>query len=123
MITLENMHEHTAQEIFDLCAKHLLTQNEHSHSRHKACMYRSPNGLKCALGVLISDEEYSGDMESKGITTLLREFGSSNHIHHGLLHDFQSVHDNGHSVSCWPNELIGLAMHYNLSYKTVTNFK
>jgi hypothetical protein len=123
MISLINMDQHTAQEIFNLCATHLLTQNEHSYSRHNACMYRNPNGLKCALGVLISDEEYCGDMESKGITTLLREFGISHSIHHDLLHDLQRVHDNGHTVSCWPNELIDLAMTYNLSYETVTNFK
>lgn len=36
---------------------------------HK-CMYRGPNGLKCALGMLLPDDEYLSEMEGNGVNTL-----------------------------------------------------
>lgn len=38
------------------------------------CQYRSPEGLKCAIGCLIPDEIYSPAMENKGCYTLLANF-------------------------------------------------
>lgn len=38
------------------------------------CRYRTPQGLKCAVGVLIPDELYSGSMEGYGVGTLFTEF-------------------------------------------------
>lgn len=45
------------QEIFDRTAAHLLAQGEPA-SISGDCMYRTPNGLKCAVGALIPDEVY-----------------------------------------------------------------
>jgi hypothetical protein len=45
------------QEIYDKVAVHLLTQMK--QCRHgTGCVYRNPNGLKCAIGALIPDELY-----------------------------------------------------------------
>lgn len=48
------------QEIFDTVSVHLLTQNEKSQesSFYSSCLYRGPNGTKCAVGCLIKDEFY-----------------------------------------------------------------
>lgn len=55
-ITLKNLHEATEQQVFDQVAGHLLTQKEVLPS--PACFYRGPNGLKCAAGCLIANDEY-----------------------------------------------------------------
>lgn len=63
----------TDQEIFDKVTTHLLKQNQ--ASRHSsldgralsACMYRGPDGLKCAVGALIPDgvfDKYIADADS-----------------------------------------------------------
>lgn len=53
------------QEIFDIVSKHLLKQGRRSLSANNSkCVYRSPDGLKCAAGALISDEEYRPEMDS-----------------------------------------------------------
>ena len=45
------------QEIFDTVSVHLLTQNEKSQESdfYRSCLYRGPNGTKCAVGCLIKD--------------------------------------------------------------------
>lgn len=56
-ITLSNLHEATAQQVFDQAALHLLTQNRKSKEDTK-CAYRTKEGLRCAAGCFISEEEY-----------------------------------------------------------------
>lgn len=47
------------QEFFDAVVTGLIKQGAPSHSvEDQSCMYRGPNGLKCAIGLLIPDEEY-----------------------------------------------------------------
>ena len=62
MITLKTLGKATAQEVFDQVATHLLTQNERSLDG-ASCSYRNCDGLKCAAGCLISDDEYDNQME------------------------------------------------------------
>jgi hypothetical protein len=65
MITLKTLKNSTDQEVFDQVANHLLTQNKRSVSAtdNTLCVYRSPDGLKCAAGCLIADDEYDPRME------------------------------------------------------------
>jgi hypothetical protein len=90
----------TTQEIFDTVATHLFTQGERALSADGACMYRAPDGRKCAAGVLIDDNEYNPAMEG---TT----FGGGRHgdqrlshlwpmrlvQHINLITTLQTVHD------------------------------
>lgn len=80
-----------AQEIFDTVAKHLATQGCQSLSATGDCSYRGERGLKCAVGILISDEEYTPFMEGNGPghEALPNWFGQFE----SLLRDLQSVHD------------------------------
>lgn len=64
----------TMQEIFDKVVDHLLTQGKRSakerpHLTSQACLYRGPDGLKCAVGCLIPDSEYSVSFDDPDINT------------------------------------------------------
>ena len=69
------------QEIYNKIKQHLLSQNErsiasvpsiHDDEEHDICAYRSDDGnLKCAVGVLISDESYHTNLEDKSFYTPL----------------------------------------------------
>ena len=120
MITLSNMHEHTAQEVFDVCALHLLTQNKRAVGSGGDCVYRSPCGLKCAIGVLISDEEYTENMEESDVHKLTE--GTNSEPHRRLLNALQYLHDED-DLDLWTDGLIRLANTYGLSDKLVVNFK
>lgn len=56
----------TAQEVFDAVATHLLTQNARSVTEDSpgTCLYRGPEGRKCAIGALIPDSLYRPEIEN-----------------------------------------------------------
>lgn len=59
--------ETPVQTIFDIIYKGLLAQGKQSIvPSNGRCMYRGPDGLKCAAGMLIPDDEYIDDMEDEG---------------------------------------------------------
>ena len=65
MITLKTLPQATAQEVFDQVATHLLKQRVASRNfATEMCAYRGAKGRKCAAGCLVSDEEYSTEMEN-----------------------------------------------------------
>ena len=85
----------TKQEVYDTVCAHLAQQKTRSHLDGQGCAYRGREGRKCAVGCLISDDEYSPDMECKIVGTLscygelpdrLRPF-----VH--LLRELQKAHD------------------------------
>ena len=43
----------TRQAAFNKVARHLLRQNAKSTNKDGECLYRGPNGLRCAVGALI----------------------------------------------------------------------
>lgn len=49
------------QKLFDKAVTHLLTQMEQSMDGDGRCLYRGPNGLKCAIGALIDDAWYDAE--------------------------------------------------------------
>lgn len=59
------------QAFFTKTLEHLLTQGRPaSPSNSQFCVYRSPEGLKCAFGVHIEDAEYVPEMEGNSVWTL-----------------------------------------------------
>lgn len=86
----------TNQEIYDEVVTFLVKQGKRA-SGQGSCMYRTENGLKCAIGCLIPDELYKYDMEGPGIVTLLNSFPELDFLspHVSLLVSLQSAHDNG----------------------------
>lgn len=113
----------TPQEVFDTVTKHLLKQNSVSLSEDgSGCAYRGLDGLKCAVGCLITDEEYRSDMENQAVATVLN-FASRNGItslsnrldeHIIILNRLQIIHDRT-PIHQWPDRLEGVAKDYNFS--------
>jgi hypothetical protein len=53
------------QEIFDTTTRALLAQGRPSFNPAEGtCLYRGPDGTKCAIGHLIPDDAYHPDMEN-----------------------------------------------------------
>lgn len=117
----------TQQEIFDKVSSHLLTQNAKSED-DGACLYRSPTGLKCAIGALIPDGLYDPVIENvpidniyiepgtKTLQNILREIGCDANL--DFLTDLQAIHDdfNPHE---WEERLKILADEYELIFNGV----
>lgn len=114
----------TFQEVFDIVSKHLLKQKVKSaakiHPVKNMCKYRGPNGLKCAAGILIPDEEYTQDMDVHGDWLILvrkelveNKFGDE-------ITDLQEIHDFGvlgEDNTCyddWKNKLTKFAQDNDL---------
>ena len=62
----------TTLDVFNKVSEHLLTQNERSLAlADLCCVYRSPTGLKCAVGCLIADEFYTPRLEGLGVESVI----------------------------------------------------
>jgi len=105
-----NTHHH---EIFDIVKTHLLKQGQRAtinNDEDNHCLYHSPNGLKCAVGCLITDEAYDSDIEGSdlcddNVYRVLQDSQidtSAKTI--SFLTRLQRVHDNV-DVDKWPEAL------------------
>lgn len=105
--------EGTLQEIFDKIASHLIKQNQRSYcDKMSNCVYRGPNGLKCAAGILIPDEEYKPEFEKQTWRNLVSD-GFVQNKFTSEIRQLQIIHD---TKSCkdWYKELIDFATEYQL---------
>jgi len=123
----------TPQEIFDTVVDHLLSQGKKSSV--DVCMYRTSTGLKCAVGILISDSDYDSDMEFSAVDSLyssqpigIQEWAQQKYPHDlKLLTRLQRLHDNGPSHSfnnphdAWEEYILTesqiIAKEFNLTWK------
>jgi hypothetical protein len=92
----------TNQELYTTVRRHLLTQNERSaklgHDHEVVqCLYRGPEGRKCAIGCLIPDEYYTPHLEGAGVTAApvqaaaRLDFTIKSQLH--LAQRLQMIHD------------------------------
>ncbi len=101
----------TSQEIFDTVARHLATQGCRALTTSGACRYRTEDGLKCAVGVLIKDEYYRPEFENRPATdndvlaAVTLSVGDG--IDANLLQALQYVHDG--DLSQWQQNLCDTA--------------
>ena len=114
----------TSQEIFDTVRDHLLKQGVKSQTDLGGpvqCMYRGPGGLKCAVGCLITDEEYLPEMEGTDIDKLDLEFFNLEHLgsYMYLIADLQDCHDH-YEPSSWAKRLQEIAEHHGLKSPVVS---
>lgn len=95
-------------EVYDKVALHLLAQGKKAMDDEGACIYRAPDGCKCAIGALIPDEVYTDSMEGVGIEAVMKEFPVVNKIFAMLrpadLEQLQFIHDSS-KVDSWPRKL------------------
>lgn len=112
----------TQQEIFNTVVEHLLTQNVRSLDG-EICMYRSKEGLKCAIGCLIPDDEYSVELEGYQVSVIQSGLYKSllskktldmfqNNL--TLLKHLQDIHDII-DPKCWDTRLKATALKFNLN--------
>lgn len=102
----------TLQEIFDRICEHAVTQSSRSEDDEGGCLYRHPDGRRCFVGVLISDEAYSPELEDRSvghveICRALERSGvpiSSNRELSSALDGLQGIHD-FNDPEDWPAEL------------------
>ena len=114
MITLKTLSQATEQEVFDQVAKHLLTQGERSEGKDR-CLYRGENGLKCAAGSLIGDDEYDPSMEN-GWWNLLVIAGQAPDTHQTLISQLQTIHDTFPPYD-WKECLLNLATEFKIEFR------
>jgi hypothetical protein len=119
-ITLHTLKDATAQEVFDQVATHLLTQNTKSNDDSQECLYRH-NGLSCAAGCLISDDEYEqyelanfdvGGKPSSWPNVVTQKDLTDTHWQ--LITRLQLVHD-CHEPDQWETTLRQVAKDHDLS--------
>lgn len=99
----------TDQEIFNTVVRALHAQGGPSRrppqpGEPNTCMYRGPNGRKCAVGHLIRDEDYSPAIEGHGLRDLeLAVVRNQFREHMVLLELMQNAHD----TAMTPREIVG----------------
>lgn len=102
----------TPQEIFDTVAVHLMTQVHRSEDKaHEECLYRGPDGLKCAAGALIPDDDYSSGVEGLPVISV-PYFENAYCV--VLIESLQRCHDNIEPVD-WLKRLEEVAAERGLS--------
>ncbi len=92
VVTIHNLNQCTAQEVFDFIADNLLKQGRVS-TNSGGCAYRGNDDCKCAAGFLIPDDDYKPDhMEGVSWGGLIgRGFVPPDHGE--LIRNLQRVHD------------------------------
>lgn len=88
----------TAQELFNTVVLHMRKQGRQSNTAGpgSSCRYRSPEGMKCAVGCLIPDEVYNQGIEGRSVNSaavmmLLMDLHLQEHK--SLLISLQGAHD------------------------------
>jgi hypothetical protein len=124
-ITVKNLNESTAQEVFDFVVNHLLTQNKKAQQGAGGCKYRlsleDGSVLRCAAGCLIPDELYDERIEGRlwngmdgvGNENPARRYGAMEH--QGLIRSLQYIHDE-YTPEQWRDRLEQEAKNYFLTF-------
>ncbi len=112
------------QEVFNTVYKHLLTQRKTAQKASTGrCLYRTHDGLRCAVGCLLTDDEARRLDDVTGTVTELYEEGALPDRLVPvltLLQELQSVHDT-YPVEFWESHLMRVARTYELSVPEVSN--
>lgn len=114
------------QKIFDRIATHLLTQGRKSlkvlrDDPDPICLYRGPDGMSCAVGCLITDDNYTPELEDRRVNNslIIEALEQSLNVHLmqsdiAFLEELQYIHDND-KADAWPSRLRSLADSLGLS--------
>ena len=111
----------TNQEIFNTIYLGLESQGfKRSRDEMRGyCMFRGDNGMKCAAGWLIPDEEYDEDFENQGMVVqndwFINHFGDAYGDTIWLIRDLQKIHDGSKTPDEMKEGLTRFAKHSNLT--------
>ena len=105
----------TNQEAFETMVRHLRRQGCQSVSEDGIrCLYRGPNGRMCAVGALISDGEYQGRWDAKGMRVEHLDLPWLGDLDMRLLEFMQFTHDHV-TPSRWEKRFMEVAGIFNLT--------
>lgn len=109
----------TDQELYTKVRTHLLTQMKKSEMVHpelgNQCKYRTPDGLKCAIGCLIPDEKYHRALEGLAVGDLgVQVAADLQPIQRDLSQHLQMIHD-VYRPAEWREELDKIALQYRFT--------
>ena len=119
MITLATLPMATQQEVFDQVSSHLLAQGKRCVAVDQQalitdCRYHGPDGLKCAAGCLIGEDEYDPTMERLGWGSLVKN-NLVPAAHADTIILLQGIHDS-RGPNEWVESLAKFARKHNLQF-------
>lgn len=119
-VTIENLSESSAQEVFDYIANHLLKQAKVS-VYGGLCRYVGKEGLRCAAGCLFTEEQYRyscinypDGVEGRSWYKLVEDRVVPG-THCDLITSLQTIHDS-YQPRWWKQNLSHLAKANGLSW-------
>lgn len=121
------MRHYTNQEAFDLIVDALRKQGRKSGyvrdpeecapgENDFRCMYRAPDGCKCAAGHILPDNDYNSNMEGHTFLYIYENFELSFTLGNAdIVSDLQGIHD-FRSVDDWEKGFAEVADLHDLRY-------
>lgn len=112
----------TEQDLFNHVAAHLLTQRVESRKgSSQVCQYRGDNGLSCAIGSCISNEDYKESMEGEDAETLIKKYFPRAYDLIEICNRLQTIHDLA-TLDDWKVDLQQLAKTCQLDASILDGF-
>lgn len=119
-----NIEGMSRQEILNTVVNAMIEQDRPSMEKGQACSYRSENGAKCSVGVLMDDNQYSVLFEGRRAGDLLEnedelpedalEFAKVIRRDHEFFNDLQDAHDDSGRESAKYDRDTGKFMGYDI---------
>ena len=112
------------QEIFDTVVEHARKQGCKAIDVKNGCLYRAPDGKKCFVGALFTDDEYDPGMEQETVSSLIVGgfmpkrllFNEDESLCEDFYEGLQCIHDN-REPEIWERELEIFADEWDLVYR------
>lgn len=99
IITLATLEGATQQQVFDQVVSQMIKQGQQSALDNGLCKYRGPNGLMCAAGCLMSDDEYNPSFDrGAGSWDMLVDKKLVPPHHSALIRKLQICHDRADNI-------------------------
>ena len=120
-ITLKNLSRATEQQVFNQAYIHLITQGKRAASPDLdvgGCAYLTNEGLKCAAGCFIAEDEYNPEFENNVWAVLVNDYGVTNK-HYDIIVELQHIHDSV-PVALWKEKLAKIAEELDLTIPEIT---
>lgn len=108
---------YTRQTAFDKISAHLVKQGRRARASEgvRICQLKTDEGLQCAVGCLIPDEDYRIELEHYLVRELVSEVPCLRGLDAQFLRDMQLIHDK-EKVENWPRMLRQYARKNELVY-------
>jgi len=112
------------QEQFDTICIHLAKQEKQAMDNLNNCEYLTKNGLKCAIGCLLTEDELKiwTTSNTNSVEMNIKKFGNPKNFKSkdaDLLIEMQTAHDFSTQIETLIHKLIKIAYNFKLNNKKV----